>query len=216
MPPAKGRSEVKCIYALVVALVLSSAVLGCGSSHGGGGGTPITSGLSITSASPLASAQSNAAYTNTLAAQGGTGVYTWSITAGALPAGLTLSPSGTISGTPASSGTSNFTVRVTDSGSATAQQSFALLVTVPVTISPATLSTAKTGTAYNQQLAASGGGGGPYTFSINAGTLPPGLALSSSGLLSGTPTLAGSYNFTVRATSTDTTAGLQGYALTVQ
>ena len=59
-------------------------------------------------------------YSQTLTASGGSGAYTWSITAGSLPSGLTLSPAGTISGTPATGGTANFTVQVMDSANLTA------------------------------------------------------------------------------------------------
>jgi hypothetical protein len=54
------------------------------------------------------------AYTQTLRATGGLGALTWSVTGGSLPAGLTLSSAGTISGTPAAAETSNFTVTATD------------------------------------------------------------------------------------------------------
>lgn len=49
---------------------------------------------------------------------------------------------------------------------------------------------------YSQQFTASGGIG-PYTFSVTLGALPPGLSLSSSGLLAGTPTHAGTYSFRI-------------------
>ena len=55
------------------------------------------------------------AYNQTLAATGGTGGYTWSTTAGTLPANVTLAANGTISGTPTTFGTANFTVQVKDS-----------------------------------------------------------------------------------------------------
>ena len=55
----------------------------------------------------------NTAYSQTLAAAGGSGVYTWTITGGALPTGLSL-PGNTISGTPTASGEFNFTIQVND------------------------------------------------------------------------------------------------------
>jgi hypothetical protein len=54
------------------------------------------------------------AYSATLTATGGNGTYTWSLASGSLPAGLSLSSTGTISGTPTTAGSSSFTVRVTD------------------------------------------------------------------------------------------------------
>jgi len=71
------------------------------------------------------------AYSATLKASGGKTPYTWSISAGSLPAGLTLSAStGVISGTPTTAGTSNFTVRVTDSESPTVSATKALSITI--------------------------------------------------------------------------------------
>jgi len=72
----------------------------------------------------------NTPYSTTLLASGGTPPYTWSITAGALPTGLSLSAAGVISGTPGpkTAGVANFTVRVTDSIPATASQALSLTV----------------------------------------------------------------------------------------
>jgi streptogramin lyase len=67
---------------------------------------------------------------------------------------------------------------------------------------------------YSQQLTATGGSGAGYTFS-EIGTLPPGLSLSSSGLLSGTPTALGTYSITVIATDSNGASGSQPYLLTV-
>jgi hypothetical protein len=71
--------------------------------------------LAITT-STLAAGNVGAPYSATLSASGGQPPYTWSISAGSLPSGLSLNPvSGLISGTPAAAGTFNFTARVTDS-----------------------------------------------------------------------------------------------------
>ena len=84
---------------------------------------------SITTSSPLPSGFTGGAYSQTLAATGGTTPYSWSVSSGALPAGLTLSSSsGAISGTPTAAGTSTFTVKVTDSASATATKDLSLTV----------------------------------------------------------------------------------------
>lgn len=85
---------------------------------------------------------------------------------------------------------------------------------VTITLSPASLPAATTSTAYSQSLTASGGVG-PYTFSVSAGSLPPGLALASSGLLTGTPTLSGSFAFTVRASEAGGCAGERAYSISV-
>jgi len=77
----------------------------------------------------LANGVLGTAYTQTLAATGGNPPYTWSLVAGSLPVGLNLSTAtGVISGTPNASGTSNFTVRVTDANNASVDRALALTV----------------------------------------------------------------------------------------
>jgi hypothetical protein len=91
--------------------------------------------LGISDTSPLPNGIPGASYLDTLHAFNGTPPYTWSITAGTLPNGLTISSQGTISGTPTTAGTSNFTVRVTDNLSTLVSKTFS------ITIAPGTLST---------------------------------------------------------------------------
>ncbi|MES2671912.1 MAG: autotransporter domain-containing protein [Pseudomonadota bacterium] len=89
--------------------------------------------------------------------------------------------------------------------------------TVAVTVNPATLPNGAFNTAYSQTLSATSANGGiaPYTFSVTAGALPAGLTLSSAGVLSGTPTAAGSFNFTVQATSTNGFSGTRAYTVAI-
>ncbi|MBX7223559.1 MAG: S8 family serine peptidase [Blastocatellia bacterium] len=84
-----------------------------------------------------------------------------------------------------------------------------------VTVSPTTLPDGVTGTAYSQTITASGGFGGPFTFAVTAGALPTSLALSSGGVLSGTPTVSGTYNFTVTATGASGCTGSRAYTVNV-
>lgn len=137
-------------------------------------------------------------YSAELSATGGLPPYTWSITAGSLPAGLSLS-GGTISGTPTEAGASRFTlgVRAGDGGTATRAFTMTVEEIVPLAITTSALATGQVDAAYAQTLAASGGEP-PYTWS--SGTLPAGLALSSQGVLSGTPTVAFSGAVTVTVT----------------
>lgn len=161
----------------------------------------VVSALTIATASPLASGAVGVAYTQSLGATAGTSPYTWAVTAGALPQGLTLdASSGVISGTPAATGTFEFTVQVRDSLSATASK--VLAITIAPAIAIANVSPLPPGTAgqpYSHQLSAQGGVA-PYTWSVTGGALPAGLALDGArGLITGTPQAAGDYEFTLRA-----------------
>src|SRR5205814_1142993 len=174
--------------------------------------------LSITTASPLVSGTVGTAYSQPLAATGGTPPYAWSVISGSLPAGLTLNAtSGAISGTPTTAGTSNFTVQVTDSSSGKASKAFTLKIGRAScrqsikTASP--LPTGTVGTVYSQTLAATGGTP-PYAWSVISGSLPAGLTLNAtSGAMSGTPTTAGTSNFTVQVT--DSASGKASKAFTL-
>ncbi len=156
----------------------------------------------------------------TLTASGGSGTgYTFAITSGALPPGMSLDSSGDISGTPTDNSGSpySFTVTATDSASGMGSQAYSLTVDPAITLSPTTLPTATVGTAYSQTLTASGGSGSGYTFAGTAGSLPDGLTLSAAGLLSGTPTdnSGNPYSFTITVTDDSGATGSQDYTLTV-
>ena len=156
---------------------------------------PIIAGPSLSFPAPPAG-WTNTVYTNTLTVSGGTGPYAWSVSSGSLPAGISLSPSGVLSGTPTATGTSSFTVKVTDANAQSATQATSITISAGVSTTFSAPPAAVVGTAYTDTLTATGGTT-PYTWSVNAGTLPPGLTLSSAGVLSGTPTTAGSYPFSV-------------------
>lgn len=155
--------------------------------------------LSITTAS-LADATAGTAYFQLLAASGGTQPHNWAVTVGSLPNGMTLdSGTGQLGGIPTTPGTYNFTARVTDAGGQQASQNYTLVVRSTLTITTAALPDGTIGTAYSQQLAATGGAQ-PFTWSITQGTLPGGLTLNpATGAVTGTPNAAGVFQFTVRA-----------------
>jgi hypothetical protein len=126
-----------------------------------------------------------------------------------LPAGLNLSTSGTISGSPTAAGTSNFTVSATDSSTPpqTKTQGLSITVNPALGITTTTLPSGTVTTAYSQNILTNGGTL-PITWSVTQGSLPAGLTLSNGangvGVISGTPTAYGSSTFTVTATDSST------------
>ena len=154
-------------------------------------------------------------YSQTLSVTGGTSPYNWSITSGSLPAGLSLSPSGVVSGTPTSAvGPTSITFQVTDLTSATASKSLSITIATPLSISTSSLPNGTMGTAYSQTLTATGGTS-PYNWSINSGSLPAGLSLSSSGVISGTPTAAGGpTSVTFKVTDANNLTATQSLSIT--
>jgi hypothetical protein len=158
----------------------------------------------------------SAAYSATLQSSGGAGTITWSVSSGSLPAGLTLSGSGTIAGTPTTAGTASFTVQAKDSGTPqqTAQQQLSIAIYAGLTITTTTLPNGTVNSAYSATLK-SAGGTNPITWSVSQGSLPAGLSLSSSGTISGTPTAAGTSNFTVSATDSSTPAQTKTQTLSI-
>jgi len=140
------------------------------------------------------------AYNQTLTASGGTAPYTYAVTVGTLPVGMTLSSAGVLSGTPTGAGTSTVTIRATDANGCFAALAYTLLQQCPsITLTPATLPNATVGVAFSQTIVGSGGVS-PYVFSVFSGALPAGMTLTASGLVAGTPTTAGNTNVTIRGT----------------
>jgi hypothetical protein len=154
-------------------------------------------------------------FTATCTASGGTPPYSFSISSGALPAGLALN-SGVVSGTPTAAGAYSFTVRATDSASQSATQAYSGTVSAPPP--PLALScTPAAGPASMSPFTATctaSGGTPPYSFSISSGALPAGLTLNS-GVVSGTPTATGAYSFTVRVMDSASQSATQAYSGTV-
>ena len=132
---------------------------------------------------------------------GGTGPFAWTVTAGALPAGITLNPTtGQLSGTPTSAGSFSFTTSVTDAFGQIATLTVTLVVVALPTFTATTPPAGQIGVGYGYTFAVAGGTL-PLAWSVSAGSLPPGLAFNTStGTLSGTPTTLGSSPFTVSVT----------------
>jgi hypothetical protein len=166
--------------------------------------------LTITT-STLSGGNVGVAYGQTLAATGGIPGYVWSLdlSSNPLPVGLSLNPSGVISGTPTTAGPTTIIVKVTDSAAGTATKQLSLTINppgvIPVTItSLSLLPSGAVGTAYTIPLSSTGGTP-PLSWSVVSGTLPVGLALNpSTGQISGTPTTAGTSTFTIRVQDSGT------------
>jgi hypothetical protein len=151
----------------------------------------------------------------TLVGTGGAGgPYTFSATG--LPAGLTMSASGTISGTPSVNGTFPYTVTVTDkAGNVGPANTCSVTVAPP---SPPTANCASISAVLGVAISpitvtGSGGAGGPYTFSATG--LPAGLTMSTGGTISGTPTVSGTFPYTVTVTDSAGNKGTVDCSVTI-
>lgn len=172
--------------------------------------------LAITTAAALPGGTVGVAYGQTLTATGGTAPYAWSVSAGTLPAGVTLSATGVLAGTPTAAGSFNFTVQVADNAAATATKALSLVVQPPslVISSASPLPGGTVGASYQQALTVTGGSA-PYSWSVIAGALPGGVTLNPTGTLAGTPTTAGTNAFTLQVTDAATAAATKAFTLIV-
>lgn len=155
--------------------------------------TPVIS-ITTTSLSP---GEVGLAYAFKLSGSGGTGTYSWSVSSGALPAGLSLSARGIISGTPTVAGSQAVTLELSDAASDTATATFSLSIAAGPLITSAPLPPAIAGATFGVQLGAAGGTP-PYNWTVLSGSLPLGLVLLSDGLLSGIPSALGSTVTTIQ------------------
>ena len=145
-------------------------------------------------------------YSTSVTTSGGKAPFYWSIVSGTLPTGLSLnSGNGVISGTPTTEETQTVTIRITDSrpasqgGAQRVQVAYTLTILEELVVTTPALEPAVLGQGYSQTLQAEGGDGN-YTWTIDSGTLPAGLSLSTSGVISGTPTELSTNTFTIRVT----------------
>jgi hypothetical protein len=206
--PGENPDDFYCLYSFATGALVTDNDAGLCPANAVAGVAPT---LKVTTTS-LPSGQVGSAYgPATLAASGGVTPYSWSVTSGSLPGGLSLDGStGVISGTPTAYGTFTFTVTVADSESpAMKATSGTLSITVkpaPLKVTTTSLAAATGGKPYSATLAATGGVT-PYTWSVSSGSLPPGLSLdSATGVISGTPDVAGTYSFTVTVTDSESPA----------
>ena len=157
-------------------------------------------------------------YSANLSATGGAGAYTWSPypSGEALPPGLQLTSTGTLTGTPTTAGTYPFGVQVRDSANHEATKSYSMTVTTPLVVSTLSVPSAIVRSKYSANLTATGGTGA-YTWSPypSGEALPPGLQLTSIGTLTGTPTTGGTYPFGVQVIDAGNNAATKSYSMAV-
>jgi len=180
--------------------------------------------LVITTGSPLPDGLRGAPYSGvTLASTGGQPTVTWMLDPmSAMPPGLTLNSNGAITGTPTAAGSYDIDILATDSAMAPVTQvkfrRFALTITEPVfaITTDAALPFGTVGTQYTQALAAANGTPPYANWIVTTGALPAGLTLlQSTGVISGTPTTPGTFNFTVQARDSETEPRIASKAFTL-
>jgi len=157
------------------------------------------------------------AYSQSVGSTGGLGTVTYSVAPGTLPPGLGLDgATGAITGTPTAAGTFSFTVVATDGNGCTGSQAYTVVIVCPtITVGPGALTNGTVGTAYSQTVLGAGGGGA-YLYAVTNGALPDGLALDgASGAITGTPTTANLFSFTITATDQYGCSGATAYEVRI-
>jgi len=195
------------------------------SGNGGAGGTATATlqacppSITVNPAS-LPSGTVGTAYNQTLSATPGSPDCNFQVISGALPTGVLLNAAtGQLSGTPTTSGTSNFTIRATCFGSCTGDKAYTVTINpsggCPTITLPALPAMGMVGKSYSGSLAGTTPSG-TYNFAVISGSLPPGVTLNNIfKVVSGTPTTAGTYNFTIRATRADGCTGSRAYTVMI-
>jgi len=178
------------------------------------GGRSDTATLAITARRPLAVAPSKplaapprpslgevgAPFSAKLTPSGGSGTYTFALGSGSLPPGLVLGPDGTISGTPHAAGLSRATVKLSDNEGREVDYAANFAIAARLAVSTVSLKSATLGKPYRARLTSTGGVP-EKRWKVSKGPLPKGLRLdTATGILSGTPTKAGSYAVTFQVT----------------
>ncbi|MEN3940036.1 S8 family serine peptidase [Prosthecobacter sp. SYSU 5D2] len=171
----------------------------------------------VTSTDPLPEGSEGAPYSTALTASGGTAPYAWTLASGSLPAGLSLSSSGIISGVPTQPGSSQFTLRVVDAHQLVNTRPLSLTITLsPIAIvNEETLPYGMKGEDYSLAFTAEGGTA-PYTWALLSGRLPPGTRISPEGILSGKPTTASHYDFRIQVTDAENVITSKSFLLSTR
>jgi hypothetical protein len=171
---------------------------------------------SILTTSPLLQGTAGTPYTQIFSASGGTRPYTWVVSVGSVPPGVTLnSSSGTLSGTPSTAGTFSFTVTVTDAAKQSALKTFSLTIGPALAIlTDSRLPDGIVAAPYSNSIAATGGTP-PYQWKLTSGLLPQGLTLNAGGLISGTPAANGPFTFAAQVADASQKTATRTYSLNV-
>jgi len=195
--------------------ILALLIAACG---GGGSGSAQLSFSPNTAPPPTGTTGVTYPTFTFVAPTGGLGPFVWT-ESGALPPGMTLGRNGQLSGTPTNPGTFPLTLTVTDSSSPNqaAEESVTLLVKEgPLAINVTRLPPGGVQTLpYDGFAFAASGGSAPFTWHLSAGSLPSGLALNTSGALSGIPVNPGTSTFTVTVRDSSATPRTNSHAFTI-
>jgi hypothetical protein len=174
----------------------------------------IVAGISV-NPSTLPNGNVGGSYNATLSGSGGTGPYTFAVTAGALPGGIALSTAGVFSGVPNTGGLFNFTVTATDALAQTGARAYSIRICSGLTLFPFVLADGYLSVAYSQTLVPAGNSG-TATMAVTSGTLPAGLVLDPTGWINGTPTAAGTSTFTITVTDSIGCTFARAYTIVIQ
>jgi hypothetical protein len=186
-----------------------------------------------TTANPNAAGTVGTPYATNFLLSGGAAPYTWSLVSGQFPSGLALTTTDSpndinnqLAGTPAAAGTFTFTMKVMDrfGTTATGQTSITISPRPPLKVDSPTwcCNVGKVGTAYPYLAFGASGGETPYTWTVASGQVPSGLTFSSgnpgtliNNVLSGTPTKAGTFAFTMKVTDNLGGTATQTFSITI-
>ncbi len=170
--------------------------------------------LSLPAATPPP-AMVGRSYTTTFTATGGMAPFTYSVSSGSVPPGLTLGSGGSLTGIPTTPGAYTFTVRVSDLTTYATTRAFTVNVAAQLSLSANGPAAAMVGRPYNGTLTATGGTA-PRVFAVSSGVFPLGVTLNADGTLSGTPSQAGSYTFQAEVSDANGFRTTRTYTLVVE